>query len=164
MKERTAYIAGGCFWGLQDLIQEQPGVLSTEVGYTGGTNQNPTYENHPGHAEAIAVTFDESVTVYKNILDYFFRIHDPSTPNRQGNDIGDSYRSAIFYQSDEELRDAKDIIDMVNNSGLYTDPVATTLEPFTVFWSAEEYHQDYLKKHPGGYTCHFLRSDDSLLQ
>lgn len=163
MKMRTIYIAGGCFWGLEELFREQPGVISTEVGYTGGSNENPTYENHPGHAETLAVTYDEDKTNYANILDFFFRVHDPTTMNRQGNDVGSSYRSAIFYQDDAELRTAKGVIDKVNASGLYKNPVVTTLEPYKRFWSAEEYHQDYLQKHPGGYTCHFVRTEKSLI-
>lgn len=157
------YLAGGCFWGLEELFREQPGVINTEVGYTGGSNENPTYENHPGHAETLAITYDEDKTDYANILDFFFRIHDPTTMNRQGNDVGSSYRSAIFYQDDAELRTAQGVIDKVNASGLYKNPVVTTLEPYKKFWSAEEYHQDYLQKHPGGYTCHFVRTEKSLI-
>lgn len=163
MKKHTIYLAGGCFWGLEELFREQPGVIDTEVGYAGGSNDHPTYENHPGHAETLAITYDEGETTYANILDFFFRIHDPTTKDRQGNDVGTSYRSAIFYQNEDELKTAKDVIAMVDASGLYKNPVVTTLEPFTAFWSAEEYHQDYLQKHPGGYTCHFVRSEKSLL-
>jgi peptide-methionine (S)-S-oxide reductase len=163
MKAKTIYLAGGCFWGLEELFREQPGVISTEVGYTGGSNDNPTYENHPGHAETLAITYDEDETNYAKILDFFFRIHDPTTMNRQGNDVGSSYRSAIFYQNDTELRAAKVVIDKVNASGLYKNPVVTTLEPYKKFWSAEDYHQDYLQKHPGGYTCHFVRTEKSLI-
>jgi len=160
---RTVYLAGGCFWGLEELFREQAGVTETEVGYSGGENSNPTYENHPGHAEALAITYDMDKTTYANILDFFFRIHNPTTKNRQGNDVGTSYRSAIFYQDDEELRTAKNIITKVNASGLYKDSVVTTLEPFKKFWTAEAYHQDYLRKNPGGYTCHYIRTDKSLL-
>lgn len=157
------YVAGGCFWGLEELFREQPGILDTEVGYSGGTNQDPTYENHPGHAEALAITYDSDKTTYAAILDYFFRIHDPTTLNRQGNDVGSSYRSAIFYQDDTELKIAQDMVQKVNDSGLYEDPVVTSLEKFDAFYSAEDYHQDYLQHNPGGYTCHFVRSDETLL-
>jgi peptide-methionine (S)-S-oxide reductase len=160
---KTVYVAGGCFWGLEDLFREQPGVTDTEVGYSGGQNDNPTYEDHTGHAEALAITYDTDRTNYANILDFFFRIHNPTTKDRQGNDVGSSYRSAIFYQDDEELKTAKDMIKRVEESGLYKDPVVTTLEPFKKFWTAEEYHQDYLRKNPGGYTCHYVRTDKSLV-
>ncbi len=163
MSKKIAYIAGGCFWGLEDLFREQPGVLDTEVGYTGGENVNPDYHNHPGHAEAIAITYDTEKTNFASILDFFFRIHDPTTINRQGNDVGSSYRSAIFYQDEEELNVAKEVISKVEASGIYKNPVVTSLEPFTKFYTAEAYHQDYLRKNPGGYTCHFVRTDKSLL-
>jgi len=161
--KKTAYVAGGCFWGLEELFREQPGVLDTEVGYAGGQNDDPTYEHHPGHAETLAITYDTNKTSFADILDYFFRTHDPTTRNRQGNDVGSSYRSAIFYQSSEEKTMAEEVIKKVNDSGLYDDPVVTTLEPLTKFWTAESYHQDYLQHNPGGYTCHFLRSEKSLL-
>jgi peptide-methionine (S)-S-oxide reductase len=164
MSKRTIYLAGGCFWGLEELFREQPGVIDTEVGYTGGENENPDYQNHPGHAEALAITYDTEKTNYTAILDFFFRIHDPTTLNRQGNDVGSSYRSAIFYQNDDELNAAKKMIDMVNKSGLYKNPVVTTLEKFTKFYTAEAYHQDYLQKNPGGYTCHYVRTDESLIK
>jgi len=160
---KTIYVAGGCFWGLEDLFREQPGVTDTEVGYSGGTNENPTYESHPGHAEALAITYDTDKTDYAHILDFFFRIHNPTTLNRQGDDVGDSYRSAIFYQDEEELKTARQVIAKVNDSKLYDKPVVTSLEKFERFWSAEDYHQDYLQKHPGGYTCHFVRTDQSIL-
>jgi peptide-methionine (S)-S-oxide reductase len=160
---KTVYLAGGCFWGLEELFREQPGVTDTEVGYSGGENDEPTYENHPGHAEALSITYDTDKTTYGNILDFFFRIHDPTTKNRQGNDVGSSYRSAIFYQDNEELKTAKDMIEKVNKSDLYDSPVVTTLEPYKKFWTAESYHQDYLQHNPGGYTCHYVRSKDSLL-
>jgi len=163
MSKRTIYLAGGCFWGVEELFGEQPGVVDTEVGYTGGTNDYPTYENHPGHAEALAITYEDDKSDYAKLLDFFFRIHDPTTLNRQGNDVGSSYRSAIFYQNAEEEKVAREVIKKVDASGLYKQPVVTTLEPFTKFWTAEEYHQDYLKKNPGGYTCHFLRTEKSLL-
>lgn len=161
-KTKTAYLAGGCFWGVEELFRQQPGVLDTEVGYTGGKNNNPTYENHSGHAEAIAIVYDVNQISFKDILDFFFRIHDPTTLNRQGNDMGLSYRSTIFYQDDDELNISKDMIKIVNNSKLYDKPVVTTLEKFKKFYSAEDYHQDYLQKNPGGYTCHFVRTDEKL--
>lgn len=162
-ESKVAYVAGGCFWGLEDLFREQPGVVDTEVGYCGGENKNPTYENHPGHAEALAITYDASKTDFAQILDFFFRIHDPTTRNRQGNDVGSSYRSAIFYQNEDELKTAQQLIDKVNESGMYNNPVVTSLEKFDAFYSAEEYHQDYLRKNPGGYTCHYVRTETSLL-
>ena len=155
-------LAGGCFWGMEELIRKQPGVINTRVGYTGGRNENPTYENHPGHAEAVEIEYDDSKTSFKKLLDLFFRIHNPTTINRQGNDIGDSYRSAIFYANDEEKKEAEDFITMVNKSGKWKDPVVTTLEPLKRFWSAEEYHQNYLQKNPGGYTCHAIWFDSYL--
>ncbi len=154
-----AVFAGGCFWGLQELIRKEPGVITTRVGYTGGRVENPTYENHKGHAEAMEIEYDPEKTSYKNLLDLFFRIHNPTTVNRQGNDIGDSYRSAIFYTNDAEKKEAQNFIAMVNKSGRWKDPVVTTLEPLTRFWLAEEYHQDYLQKNPAGYTCHLLYFD-----
>lgn len=162
IKSKIAYLAGGCFWGVEELFRDQLGVIDTEVGYTGGINDNPTYENHPGHAEAIAITYDPAKISFKDLLDFFFRIHDPTTVNHQGNDMGTSYRSTIFYQNDDELNISKNMIKTVNDSGLYKNPVVTTLEKFTKFYSAEEYHQDYLQKNPGGYTCHFVRTDKKL--
>ena len=155
-------LAGGCFWGLEDLIRSRPGVIETEVGYTGGQNDTPTYEHHPGHAEAVEITYDPAVTSYKQLLDFFFQIHNPTTLNQQGNDIGTSYRSAIFYATEEEKKIAQEMIDIVNESGRWPDPVVTTLEPFTRFWPAENYHQDYLVKNPGGYTCHVIYFDSYL--
>ena len=160
---QIAYLAGGCFWGLEELFRQQSGVTDTEVGYTGGENDDPDYQNHPGHAEALAITYDPAVTSYAAVLDYFFRVHNPTTLNRQGNDVGSSYRSAIFYQTEAELQTARDIIKTVDTSGLYDQPVVTTLEPFSKFYSAEAYHQDYLQHNPGGYTCHYVRSETSLL-
>ena len=162
-EQKTIYLAGGCFWGMEELFRQQPGVVDTEVGYTGGKNDNPSYEYHPGHAEALAITYDTQKTDYQSLLDFFFRIHDPTTKNRQGNDVGSAYRSAIFYQDDNELQTAKMMIEKTNQSKLYDDPVVTTLEPLTKFYSAEDYHQDYLQHNPGGYTCHFIRTDKSLL-
>jgi peptide-methionine (S)-S-oxide reductase len=159
---RKACIAGGCFWGLEELVRTLPGVIDTEAGYTGGENENPTYEHHPGHAEALEVTYDPDVLSYRELLNFFFQIHNPTTLNRQGNDAGTSYRSAIFYQSEEEKREAEDMIEVVNASGRWSDPVVTTLEPFTQFYPAEAYHQDYLQKNPGGYTCHALYFDSYL--
>ncbi len=160
---KKAYLAGGCFWGLEELVREQIGVVDTEVGYIGGSNDNPNYHNHPGHAEGLEVSYDDSKTSYTQILDYFFRIHDPTTLNQQGNDKGSSYRSAIFYQTESELLDAKKMIELVNKSHNWDSPVVTTLEPFTKFWPAEDYHQDYLQNNPSGYTCHYLRSFGSYL-
>jgi peptide-methionine (S)-S-oxide reductase len=155
-------LAGGCFWGLQDLIRSQPGVVHSEVGYTGGSNENPTYENHEGHAEAVEIEYDPEVTSYRKLLDFFFQIHNPTTLNQQGNDRGTSYRSAIFYANEEEKKEGEDMIRIVNESERWSDPVVTTLEPLTRFWRAEEYHQDYLQKNPGGYTCHAIYFDSYL--
>ncbi len=154
---KKAYIAGGCFWGMEDLFRVRPGVQDTEVGYIGGKNENPTYRNHPGHAEGIEITYDSNKTSLEEVQDYFFRIHDPTTVDRQGNDIGSSYRSAIFFQDQEEKETAGKVIKIVNDSGRWPAKVVTTLEPFTKFWPAEEEHQDYLVKRPNGYTCHFER-------
>lgn len=159
---KKAVFAGGCFWGLQELIRKQPGVIKTEVGYTGGVVDNPTYEKHDGHAEAVQIEYDTEKTSYKNLLDFFFQIHNPTTLNQQGNDIGTSYRSAIFYADDSEKKEAEDFIDIVNKSKRWSDPVVTTLEPFKKFYLAEDYHQDYLQKNPGGYTCHAIWFDSYL--
>ncbi len=155
-------LAGGCFWGLEDLIRKQPGVVNTEVGYTGGSVENPTYENHTGHAEAIEIEYDPEVTSYKKLLDFFFQIHNPTTLNRQGNDYGTSYRSAIFYGIEEEKKEGEEFIKIVNDSRRWKDPVVTTLEPLTKFYKAEDYHQDYLQNNPGGYTCHAIYFDSYL--
>ena len=155
-------LAGGCFWGLQDLIRKQPGVTKTRVGYAGGRVENPTYENHQGHAEAMEIEYDTKKTSYKKMLDFFFQIHNPTTLNRQGNDIGTSYRSAIFYGSEEEKKEAENFIAIVNKSGRWKNPVVTALEPLREFYPAEEYHQDYLQKNPGGYTCHAIYFDSYL--
>ncbi len=155
-------LAGGCFWGLQDLIRKQEGVVKTHVGYTGGMVDNPTYENHTGHAEAVEIEYDTEKTSYKNLLDFFFQIHNPTTLNQQGNDRGVSYRSAIFYSDENEKIEAENFIDIVNKSKRWENPVVTTLEPFIKFWPAEEYHQDYLQKNPGGYTCHAIYFDSYL--
>ena len=152
---KTLIFAGGCFWGIEDLIRHRPGVVDTAVGYTGGQNRQPTYEFHPGHAEAIRVTFDEKQTSYAKIFDYFFSIHDPTTLNRQGDDIGESYRSAIFYENDEQLKTAEAAI--VRAQKHWPRQIVTKLEKLIKFHSAENYHQDYIIKNPGGYTCHFER-------
>lgn len=149
-----AVFAGGCFWGLEDLLRSLPGVLDTEVGYTGGKNENPTYEFHPGHAEAVCVTYDDTLTSYEKLLDWFFCVHNPTTSNQQGNDVGTSYRSAIFYKTEDEKGSAKKIIELVDTSERWSDSVVTTLEPFTTFYPAENHHQNYLLKNPEGYTCH----------
>lgn len=149
-------IAGGCFWGMEELFREQPGVTDTEVGYTGGGNDHPTYEHHPGHAEALKVSYDPSETSELELLDYFFQIHDPTTMNRQGNDVGSSYRSSIFYANEEQKATAEKAIQQ--NQVYWEAPIVTRLEHLTTFWPAEDYHQDYLRKNPGGYTCHFERA------
>ena len=161
---KQAVLAGGCFWGLQDLIRKQPGVVATRVGYTGGSVDNPTYENHTGHAEAVQIDYDDSQTSYRDILDFFFQIHNPTTLNQQGNDRGTAYRSAIFYANDEEKQQAQDFVDIVNSSGRWPDPVVTTLEPLKQFYLAEDYHQDYLIKNPDGYTCHVRRFGSYLVK
>ncbi len=153
----TAILAGGCFWGVQDLIRKLPGVLSTRVGYTGGDVPNATYRNHHGHAEAIEITFDPDQISYRDLLEFFFQIHDPTTRNRQGNDIGTSYRSAIFYLSDAQRQTAEDTIADVDASGLWPGKVVTEVTPAGPFWEAEPEHQDYLERYPDGYTCHFVR-------
>ena len=150
-------LAGGCFWGMEELIRKQSGVIDTTVGYTGGSVDHPTYERHGDHAEAVEITYDPEKTSYKNLLDFFFQIHDPTTVNQQGNDIGTSYRSAIFYANDEEKQEAENFIGLVNRSGRWQNPVVTTLEPLRTFYPAEAYHQDYLQNNPGGYTCHRIR-------
>lgn len=160
---KKAYLAGGCFWGMEELFRAQPGIVDTEAGYTGGKNENPNYYNHPGHAETVEISYDDSQTDFRHLLDFFFRIHDPTKLNRQGNDVGEAYRSAIFYQNQSELEEAKKMIEIVNQSGLWDGPVVTKLEPFAKFWPAEDYHQDYLQKNPGGYTCHFVRRRDSFI-
>jgi len=156
MTER-AVLAGGCFWGMQDLIRKLPGVIATRVGYTGGDVPNATYRNHGTHAEAIEITFDPERISYRRILEYFFQIHDPTTRNRQGNDIGASYRSAIYFLNDEQKRTAEDTIADVDASGLWPGKAITEVEPAGDFWEAEPEHQDYLVRYPHGYTCHFPR-------
>lgn len=157
-------LAGGCFWGMEELFRQQPGVLDTECGYTGGENEHPNYQNHPGHAEALKIIFDPNLTNLHRLFDFFFRMHDPTHINRQGFDIGSSYRSAIFYRDNEQKRISEEMIDIVNKNGVWKRPVVTTLEPLTTFWTAEDYHQDYLQKRPNGYTCHFIRPMASFLK
>ena len=154
----TAILAGGCFWGAQQLLRRRPGVISTRVGYSGDdTLKNATYRNHGDHAEAVEIEFDPAQISYRELLEFFFQIHDPSTKNRQGNDVGRSYRSAIFYENDEQKQVALDTIADVDASGLWPGPVVTEVEPVGEFWQAEEEHQDYLEKYPAGYTCHYVR-------
>ena len=162
MTTERAVLAGGCFWGMQDLIRQQPGVVSTRVGYSGGDVPNATYRNHGSHAEAIEIVFDPARTSYRQLLEFFFQIHDPSTENRQGNDRGTSYRSAIFYTSPEQKQVAEDTIADVDASGLWPGKAVTELAPAGDFWEAEPEHQDYLQRYPEGYTCHFIRPDWKL--
>src|SRR5881275_3232681 len=157
MSNETAILAGGCFWGMQDLLRRYPGVISTRVGYSGGDVPNATYRNHGTHAEAIEIVFDPAKLSYRTLLEFFFQIHDPTTPNRQGGDVGRSYRSAIFYTSEAQKRIAEDTIADVNASGLWPGRVVTELAPAGPFWEAEPEHQDYLERYPRGYTCHFVR-------
>jgi peptide-methionine (S)-S-oxide reductase len=157
MADEVAILAGGCFWGMQDLIRRMPGVVSTRVGYTGGSVANATYRHHEGHAEAIEIVFDPARMTYRRLLEFFFQIHDPTTLNRQGNDLGTSYRSAIFYTTDEQKLVAEDTIADVNASGLWPGKVVTEVAPAGAFWEAEPEHQDYLERIPNGYTCHFIR-------
>lgn len=161
-RTETAILAGGCFWGVQQLVRRLPGVISTRVGYSGGDVKNATYRNHGTHAEAIEIVFDPDKTSFRDLLEFFFQIHDPSTPNRQGNDRGASYRSAIYYTSDEQRAVALDTIADVNASGLWPGKVVTEVEPAGDFWEAEPEHQDYLEKYPNGYTCHFVRPNWKL--
>ena len=158
MTEERAVLAGGCFWGMQDLIRKLPGVESTRVGYTGGDVKFATYRNHGTHAEGIEILFDPSKTSYRALLEFFFQIHDPTTKDRQGNDRGSSYRSAIYYVNDEQKAIAEDTIADVNASGIWPGKVVTEVEPVSDFWEAEPEHQDYLERIPNGYTCHFPRS------
>ena len=157
MATERAVLAGGCFWGVQDLIRRQPGVISSRVGYTGGDVPNATYRNHGTHAEGVEIVFDPDKTSYRKILEFFFQIHDPTTKNRQGNDRGMSYRSAIYYTSDAQKQTALDTIADVEASGLWPGKVVTEVEPVGPFWDAEPEHQDYLMRIPNGYTCHFVR-------
>ncbi len=159
-----AILAGGCFWGMEDLFRRQPGVLATRVGYTGGAEQNATYRNHEGHAEAIEVIFDPAQTTFRDLLVFFFQMHDPTTVNRQGNDIGTSYRSAIFYTTDKQHEVAEITIKEIDEAGFLPGKIVTEVEPAGDFWEAEPEHQDYLVKNPGGYTCHFVRPEWKLLK
>jgi peptide-methionine (S)-S-oxide reductase len=158
----TAILAGGCFWGMQDLLRRYPGVISTRVGYTGGDVPNATYRNHGTHAEAIEIVFDPQKTSYRELLEFFFQVHDPTTLNRQGNDKGASYRSAIFYANEEQRQTANDTIADVNASGIWPGKVVTEVAPAGPFWEAEPEHQDYLEHYPNGYTCHFVRPNWKL--
>lgn len=162
MTTERAVLAGGCFWGMQDLIRKLPGVVSTRVGYTGGSVKNANYRNHEGHAEAIEIQFDSSKTSFRDLLEFFFQIHDPSTLNRQGNDVGTSYRSAIFYTSDDQKKLADDTIADLDASGIWPAKVVTEVVPVGEFWEAEPEHQDYLERIPNGYTCHFPRPNWKL--
>ncbi|MGQ0531795.1 MAG: peptide-methionine (S)-S-oxide reductase MsrA [Caulobacteraceae bacterium] len=162
MSTERAVLAGGCFWGVQDLIRKLPGVISSRVGYSGGDVPNATYRHHGTHAEAVEIIFDPERISYRDLLEFFFQIHDPTTPNRQGNDRGTSYRSAVFYTGDEQRRVAEDTIADVNASGLWPGTVVTTVEPVGPFWEAEHEHQDYLERIPDGYTCHFVRPNWKL--
>ena len=157
MSDARAVLAGGCFWGMQDLIRKKPGIKATRVGYTGGDVPNATYRNHGTHAEGIEIIYDPAVMSYRELLEFFFQIHDPTTPNRQGNDRGLSYRSAIYYVDEAQKEVALDTIADVNASGIWPGKVVTELEPVGDFWDAEPEHQDYLERIPNGYTCHFVR-------
>lgn len=161
-RTETAILAGGCFWGMQDLLRRYPGIVSTRVGYSGGDVPNATYRNHGTHAEAIEIVFDPDQISYRQILEFFFQIHDPTTKNRQGNDVGMSYRSALFYLNDEQKQVAEDTVADADASGLWPDKVVTEIVPAGPFWEAEPEHQDYLEHYPNGYTCHFIRPDWKL--
>ena len=163
-KQERAILAGGCFWGMQDLVRKMEGIISTRVGYSGGDVPNATYRNHGTHAEAIEVYFDPDALSYRELLEFFFQIHDPTTLNRQGNDRGMSYRSGIYYTSEEQLRVAQDTIADVEASGLWPDKVTTEVSSAGDFWEAEPEHQDYLERFPNGYTCHFVRPEWKLPQ
>ncbi|KQO61912.1 methionine sulfoxide reductase A [Methylobacterium sp. Leaf469] len=162
MTTERAVLAGGCFWGMQDLIRKQSGVIATRVGYSGGEVPNATYRNHGRHAEAIEILFDPEVIGYRKLLEFFFQIHDPTTVDRQGNDRGPGYRSAIFYESEAQKAVAEDTIADVNASGLWPGKVVTEVSPVGPFWEAEPEHQDYLERIPNGYTCHFIRPNWTL--
>lgn len=157
-----AVLAGGCFWGMQDLLRRYPGVISTRVGYTGGDVRNATYRNHGTHAEAIEIVFNPEILSYRKLLEFFFQIHDPTTLNRQGNDKGTSYRSAIFYTSEEQRQIANKVINDIDASKIWPGKVVTEVAPASIFWEAEPEHQDYLERYPQGYTCHFIRPDWKL--
>ena len=161
-RTETAILAGGCFWGMQELIRKLPGVVSTRVGYSGGDVPNATYRNHGTHAEAVEIIFNPDKLSFRDLLEFFFQAHDPSTPNRQGNDLGMSYRSGIYYTSDEQKQVALDTIADVDASGLWPGKVVTEVKPAGPFWQAEPEHQDYLQRYPDGYTCHWVRPDWKL--
>ncbi|PUZ21552.1 peptide-methionine (S)-S-oxide reductase [Chitinophaga costaii] len=162
MSNKTAILAGGCFWGVEELFRALPGVIKTRVGYTGGDVPNATYRNHGTHAEAIKIEFDPNVVSYRKILEFFFQLHDPTTRNRQGNDIGSSYRSAIFYLDEAQQATATALVQELTDAHLYRNPIVTEIVPASDFWDAEEEHQDYLQKNPYGYTCHFVRPEWKL--
>lgn len=166
--QEVATLAGGCFWGMEDLIRKLPGIIDTEVGYTGGTTTNATYRDvkkgTTGHAEAIQIHFDPTLISYEEILDFFFRMHDPTTKNRQGNDVGTSYRSAIFYHSEQQRLSAEKLVRIVDTSKVWPAPVVTEITAATAFWAAEPEHQDYLEETPNGYTCHYVRKMPSFLR
>jgi peptide-methionine (S)-S-oxide reductase len=162
MRSEKAIFAGGCFWGVEELVRDFPGVMSTKVGYSGGDVKNATYRNHGTHAEAIAITFDSEKLSYRKLLEFFFHIHNPTTKNRQGNDVGTSYRSAIFYLNEEQKKIARDLISEMSMSGKWPGKIVTEVVPASDFWDAEEEHQNYLQKHPYGYTCHYIRPEWQL--
>lgn len=162
MPTETAMLAGGCFWGVQELVRDMPGVTATEVGYSGGDVPNATYRNHGNHAEAVKIEFDPATLSFRKLLEFFFQVHDPTTRNRQGNDLGPSYRSAIFYTNEEQRKTAETLIAEMNASGKWPGPIVTEIHPAGPFWSAEEEHQDYLQRNPGGYTCHWIRPEWTL--
>ena len=162
MQTERAVLAGGCFWGVQDLVRKLPGVISSRVGYSGGDVENATYRHHGSHAETVEIVFDPTKIAYRALLEFFFQIHDPTTRDRQGNDVGASYRSAIYYTSEEQQRVAEDTIADVEASGLWPGKVVTSVEPVGAFWEAEAEHQDYLERIPDGYTCHWVRPDWKL--
>lgn len=159
MNRQKAILAGGCFWGMEELFRKLNGIIDTEVGYCGGDELNPTYENHSGHAEAISIVYDSNVISYEKLLKFFFQIHNPTTKNRQGNDIGTSYRSAIFYEHDWQKDVAENLIALINDSGNWNGNVVTELEQLQQFYPAEDYHQDYLQRNKDGYTCHYIRHE-----
>lgn len=161
-RREEVILAGGCFWGMQDLIRRIPGVIETDVGYTGGVVENATYWRHDGHAEAVRIVFDPDVLPFAELLRWFFRVHDPTTKDRQGNDVGPSYRSAIFYMTEEQRKTAEEVKRAVDEAGGWDRPIVTEIEPAGAYWLAEPEHQDYLIKHPGGYTCHYVRPESVL--
>jgi len=160
--EETAYLAGGCFWGMQELLREIPGVLETDVGYMGGEVEHATYRRHEGHAETVRVVFDPAQLPFEELLAWFFRMHDPTTKDRQGNDVGTSYRSAVFYTTEEQRETAEAFVERLETLGNWQGPITTAIEPAGAYWPAEPEHQDYLRRNPGGYTCHYLRPESVL--